>query len=142
MRNLFVMLLTGALAATISHAQDKQPKQPNPEKDFADAIKNIKEKDKPDVRNQAAMDLDEFGRKAAFALGRLAGDPEKTIAVLIAAFKDENEDVRNAAGDALAKFGKDAVPPLLEVLKSDNANARLRAATSLGEIGSDAKDAI
>ena len=39
MRNLFVMLLTGALAATIGHAQDKQPKQPDPEKVFADAIK-------------------------------------------------------------------------------------------------------
>ncbi len=232
MRNLFVLLLTGAVSLGLStprsHAQPQPPiKTADPEKVLADALKNIKEKDKIDLRIQAAMDLADFGvkaepaladlldalqtknedlrlnaaialakigkksvapvaellksddldlkfyaiwtlgwigpdaketvptmiklmsdknealrRKAAFALGRLAGDPEKTISVLIAAFKDEHEDVRNAAGDALWKFGKDAVPPLIEVLKGDSPTARLRAATSLGEIGTDAKDAV
>jgi len=84
---------------------------------------------------------DSVRRKAIYALGQLAGDPDKTISVLIGAFKDENDDVRQAAGESLSKFGKAAVPPLLDLLKQDNPNARLRAATSLGDIGSDAKDA-
>jgi HEAT repeat protein len=81
-------------------------------------------------------------RKAAFALGRLAGDPAKTIDVLVKAFKDENDEVREAAGDALSKFGKDAVPPLIDLLKENNAKGRLQASTSLGAIGADAKDAV
>lgn len=81
-------------------------------------------------------------RKAAFALGRLAGDPGSTMTVLVKAFADEHDDVRQAAGDALAKFGKAAIPPLLDLLKGENTKARLQAATSLGEIGSDAKDAV
>ncbi len=85
---------------------------------------------------------DSVRRKAAFALGRLAGDPDKTISVLIDAFKDENDDVRQSAGDALSKFGKSAVPPLLGLLKGANLKAKLQAATSLGEIGSEAKDAV
>jgi HEAT repeat protein len=81
-------------------------------------------------------------RKAVYALGRLAGDPDKTIDVLVKAFKDENEDVRQAAGDALSKFGTKAVPHLIDLLKEANAGGRLQAATSLGEIGGDAKDAV
>src|SRR5438270_719543 len=69
-------------------------------------------------------------------------DPDKTMDVLVAAFKDESAEVRQAAGDALAKFGKDAVPPLIELLKSGNAEAQQQASVSLGEIGADAKDAV
>ncbi len=85
---------------------------------------------------------DSVRRKAAFALGRLAGDPMKTISVLVAAFKDENDDVRQSAGDALSKFGGAAVKPLIGLLKSDSLKARLQAATSLGDVGSEAKDAV
>jgi HEAT repeat protein len=80
-------------------------------------------------------------RKAVYALGQLSGDADQTIAVLINAFKDEKDEVRQAAGESLSKFGKAAVPPLLALLKQDNPQARLRAATSLGDIGSDAKEA-
>ena len=231
MRNLYVTLLSGTLVvgllASQGGAQPQPVKPADPEKVFAEAIKNIKEKDKLELRVQAAMDLADFGakaeaampdlldalqtknedlrlnaaialgkigkpavgpvskllgaddidtkfyavwtigqigpdaketlptliklmndknegvrRKAAFALGRLAGDPDKTISVLVDAFKDEADDVRQAAGDALSKFGKVAVPPLIGLLKSDNAKARTQASTSLGDIGADAKDAV
>src|SRR5208282_4594573 len=66
-------------------------------------------------------------RKAAFALGRLAGDPDKTIAALVGAFKDENDEVRQEAGTALSKFGKAAVPALIDLLKQENPKARLQA---------------
>ena len=81
-------------------------------------------------------------RKAAFALGRLAGDPDKAMEVLLAAFKDESPEVRQAAGDALAKFGKIAVPPLIELLKTDNIETWMQASIALGEIGADAQDAV
>ncbi len=85
---------------------------------------------------------DAVRRKAVFALGRLAGDPSKTIDVLVEAFGDEKEDVRQAAGEALSKFGAAAVPALIELLKVKSAGARIQAATSLGDIGSDAKAAV
>jgi HEAT repeat protein len=81
-------------------------------------------------------------RKAAFALGRLAGDPDKTMAVLLAAFKDESPEVRQAAGMALSKLGIVAVPPLIEMLKSDDVETWMQATIALAEIGADAKDAV
>ncbi|HZZ81057.1 MAG TPA: HEAT repeat domain-containing protein [Gemmataceae bacterium] len=81
-------------------------------------------------------------RKAAFTLGRLAGSPAKTIRALADGFKDESPEVRQAAGEALSKFGIAAVPTLIELLKSDNRDERHQAATSLGDIGGEAKDAL
>jgi HEAT repeat protein len=96
----------------------------------------------PTIINLMTDKNEAIRRKAAFALGRLAGDPDKTISVLVEAFKDESDEVRQAAGDALSKFGKTAVAPLIELLKSDNPKAKHQASVSLGEIGSEAKDAV
>jgi HEAT repeat protein len=103
----------------------------------------------PDAKAQAptviAMLADknvDVRRKAAFTLGRLTASPEKTIAALVEAFKDESPEVRQAAGEALSKFGKASVPSLMDLLKSGNAGARHQAATSIGDIGAEAKDAI
>src|SRR5262245_17024624 len=119
MRNLFVMLLTGTitlgLVATRGQSQDKQ-KQPDPDKVLADALKNIKEKDKIDVRIQAAMDLAEFGAKAEPALNDL-----------LDALKTKNEDLRLNAAIALGKIGKKSVAPVAELLKSDDMDVKFYA---------------
>ena len=79
-------------------------------------------------------------RKAAYALGRIAADPQETLAVLLAAFKDDNEDVRQAASDALAKFGAEAVPGIMKALKDSDVKVRLQAAHAVTEMGTEAKD--
>src|SRR5262249_51359010 len=60
----------------------------------------------------------------------------------IKAFQDPNEDVCQAATEAVANYGKDAVAPLVAALKSDKTGTRLHASRSLGLIGSDAKNAL
>ena len=95
----------------------------------------------PDLIKAMADKDDNIRRKAAYSLGRIAASPKKTIDVLLAAFKDPHEDVRQAASDALAKFGKDAVPGLLEALKDTDVKVRLQAARAVHEMGTDAKDA-
>lgn len=81
-------------------------------------------------------------RKAAFALGRIGGDPYTRAKALAQAFKDSNEDVRQSASNAIARLGSPAVPTLIELLKSNNAQVSLPAATSLGDIREDAKNAV
>lgn len=74
-----------------------------------------------------------FVRKsAAVALGRI-GDP-KAIPALIKALSDPSYAVRYPAKDALVKFGRKAVPKLLETLKSPPPSLYF-AVQALGEIG-------
>lgn len=79
-------------------------------------------------------------RKAAFALGRVGASPEEAVPALIKTFDDKDHDVQRAAGEAVAKYGKKAVPLLIAAL--NNKKTRRQAAVSLGEIGSEAKEAI
>jgi HEAT repeat protein len=104
-------------------------------------------KDK-DVRKAAAEALDHLGWKPAqdesagwywmakhdwdkcVALGALAVEP------LIAALKDENSDVRQAAAKALGKIGDPrAVEPLIAALKDYYSGVRYAAADALGRLG-------
>jgi HEAT repeat protein len=83
---------------------------------------------------------DNIRRKAAYSLGHITADADKTLGVLFEAFKDDHEDVRQAASDAVAKFGKDALPGLTVSLKDQNARVRVQAAHAVAEMGTDAKD--
>ena len=84
---------------------------------------------------------DDIRRKAAYALGRVADNPQGALPVLVKALADANSDVRTSAADAVAHYGKAAVPALIATLDSPEP-ARGAAARALGTIGSDAKDAI
>jgi HEAT repeat protein len=89
---------------------------------------------------KAMADKDEgVRRKAAYALGRITDDPQQTLTVLFAAFKDSNEDVREAASDAVAKFGKEALPGLMTALKDADPIVRAQAAHAVTAIGTDAR---
>src|SRR5438067_2135575 len=107
MRNLFVTLLIGVLASQ-GRAQPQPGKPADPEKVFAEAIKNIKQKDKIDLRIQAAMDLADFGARA-----------EPALHDLLDALTTKNEDLRLNAAIALAKIGKPSVEPVAKLLSSD-----------------------
>lgn len=72
----------------------------------------------------------------------VAEEPVKqaSISALIAALKDENENVRNAAAQALGEIGtKQAVSSLVATLQDKNEYAFVRsdAALALGRIGVD-----
>jgi len=82
-------------------------------------------------------------RKAAYALGRVAPDPESALPVLLTALEDKNPEVRGAAAEATARFGVKAVPGLVKILEtSGSVEAKQAATTALGEIGAEAKAAI
>jgi HEAT repeat protein len=84
---------------------------------------------------------DDVRRKAAYALGRVAGNPQGVLPTLVAALSDKYADIRASAADAVAHFGKAAVPALVAVLDQPEP-ARGAAAHALGAIGSDARDAV
>lgn len=48
----------------------------------------------------------------------------------------------DAMADLIARFGEDAVPPLVQILDSDDARLRSWAAALLGRLGEEAEDAI
>lgn len=60
----------------------------------------------------------------------------------IKALGGEDEEVRDAATDALSAIGKPAVPALIEALKHESTLVRLQAAGALGGIGPDARAAV
>ena len=55
---------------------------------------------------------------------------------------DDNEEVREAAGDALVAMGKSSVPALIEALKDKRWSVRKAVIKALGGVGSDASDAV
>ncbi len=71
--------------------------------------------------------------QAAWALGQL-GD-RKAVPTLIAAFKDEREEVASAAALALSAIGEPAVPSLLASLSNDYPIVRQMAVKALGKMG-------
>jgi HEAT repeat protein len=81
-------------------------------------------------------------RNAAIALGHF-GDRRARYPLLALFYWDEEVDVRNAAGAALAAFGEAAIPLLRRVLIQRRGEARLAAAEDLGRIAhSDAVAAL
>jgi HEAT repeat protein len=82
------------------------------------------------------------------ALGRMGPAAKGAVPALIAEAKrleDEPNvklDVSAEAAGALAKIGSPAVPALIELLKQGDISQRQGAAWALGEMGSQAKDAV
>jgi HEAT repeat protein len=79
---------------------------------------------RPRVRSQAAL-----------LLGQVSGITDDAIEALAKALKDEAEEVRRAAADALGLIGKQAVPALITALQADEPDTQARAAIALGQIG-------
>jgi HEAT repeat protein len=75
-----------------------------------------------DVRSQSAWLLGNFQNN-------------RSIQPLLEAMADNQWSVRESAEHALMNFGKQAIPHLLNALKSDSWTTRFRAARMLGEIG-------
>lgn len=99
----------------------------------------------PDLIN-ALKDQNEFVReKAATALGRMGPHAKEAIPVLIDLLSVGPQsdytraDVWLAASRALGQIGKEAVPLLVEALKSRDADVRKGAARALAGIGLDAQ---
>ncbi len=61
-------------------------------------------------------------------------NPRARASRLVKKFDDKAPIVRMEALDRISTFGKDAIPPLVEALKSDNITVQTSAATALGNI--------
>jgi HEAT repeat protein len=79
---------------------------------------------------------------AAEVLKSLGKGARLAVSALIAALDDHDAAVRAMAAAALVKMDSEAVPALLEVLKSSGTEQRIRAASLLGDIGNGAQGAI
>jgi HEAT repeat protein len=85
----------------------------------------------------------ELRRRSALALGAMKARGRDGIVSLVDALvRDDSPVVRDAAGDALAMLGTLALPELRKLMKLDDAEAKARAALSLGKIGPPAKEAL
>ena len=72
----------------------------------------------------------------AEALEEIGSDARTAVPALIAALKDEDEEMRRAAAESLGEIGDQAaVPALIEALKDNNKQVRLAATRALGKIG-------
>jgi HEAT repeat protein len=94
---------------------------------------------------EALKDRDMFVRRfSAMALGEIGADPKEAVAGLRGALNDSRKEVQEAAAIALGKMGKEAVGPLVAVIKDTNRETEVRrkAAESLGSIGPDAHEAL
>ncbi len=69
---------------------------------------------------------------AAWSLSKI--HDARVIPYLIKSLEDENTEVRRYSIRALISFGKQAVDPLIEVIKHPNPNVRAGAARALGDI--------
>jgi predicted Zn finger-like uncharacterized protein len=88
----------------------------------------------------------EFRLQAARCLGQIgAAAATQGVPALAAALKDTEADIREAAADALGKFGvegRSAVPSLLAVLTDKETAVRRATLGALAQIGPEAKDAL
>ncbi len=80
--------------------------------------------------------------KAVATLGRKGSAAKDAVPALGKALHDLDEDVRTAAGRALAQIGPAAVPVLIEELKNPLFQYSKQAARSLALIGPEAADAV
>jgi HEAT repeat protein len=80
----------------------------------------------------------ETARVAAVALGGIGRPALQSLLIRLRSKNAKNDLVTVA----LAKLGKDAVPPLLDALKSDDPTIRRRAALALGGMESPPKEAL
>jgi HEAT repeat protein len=78
--------------------------------------------------------------QAAQALGQVDSLPREAKAALIEALKDRSPKVRGYAAQAIG-VDKEAVPPLIELLKDQDEFVRESGAAALEKIGPDAKAA-
>jgi HEAT repeat protein len=84
---------------------------------------------------QALRDPDKDQRaKAAIALGEMRLPNPTALAALAAALGDQDAEVRQKAGSALAAIGPNAIPFLIKALEHSNPLVRAVAATSLGQL--------
>jgi HEAT repeat protein len=78
-----------------------------------------------------------------FAVKRLVKmDPQVVIPALLQLLQERNENTQEAAAIGLATFGDNAIPHLLEALKSDNRRIRWGAAWVLASMGPQARNAL
>jgi HEAT repeat protein len=85
-----------------------------------------------------------------FVAGAPARDSKDDVPALLKSLKNKDAKTRASAADELGHIGsiraadaKEAVPVLLEVLKKDkNANVRKSAATAIGKMDPDPKEAV
>jgi HEAT repeat protein len=97
----------------------------------------------PSLRVCLRMNDAELRRRSALALGAMRGKGRDGIGTLVdALLRDESPAVKDAAADALAMLGTLALPELRKLMKLDDADAKARAASSLGKIGPAAKEAL
>lgn len=81
-------------------------------------------------------------RAAANALASIGPKAESSIGALISAFRDDDEEVRGSAAEALIKIGPASVPALIDKLNDERHYVRFRAAYVLGMFGHNAESAI
>ena len=79
---------------------------------------------------------------AADALAVLGPRAKAAMPALVSQLSHQQGWVRVAAMGAMAAMGKDAVPLLVDTIKTDRGAPRIRAALVLASIGPDAKDAV
>lgn len=91
----------------------------------------------PSVLDAGRRCLKDPVREVRVQAARLLGNfqDQRSILPLLKAMADAHWSVRESAELALLNFGRDAVDPLTEALKSPSWTARFRAARLLGEIG-------
>jgi len=70
------------------------------------------------------------------------GDDRVELKLFVGAIRDPVEDVRDKAGDALTRAGRQAVPLIVEWMESGDDVDRVRAARVLAEIGAESKAAV
>ncbi|MGE3313088.1 MAG: HEAT repeat domain-containing protein [Limisphaerales bacterium] len=86
-----------------------------------------------------------FRSSAATALGRIARDPDIAVPALVRGLEDSDEEVRQCAIRAIARFGPRAAPAveaLRRALVDSAESVRILAAESLAAIGPEARGAI
>ena len=79
-----------------------------------------------------------------FAICKQDPHQQAEIKILISILKDDNQpsDVRESAADELVTFGPAAVPALIDLIEENEPLVGHRAATLLGRLGPDAREAV